>query len=73
MATRVSYWDDARGIAVLQNTVTGRSTRFTNMTHDRLAKLVEKVTAEEDRRARAGVRASELFAFSSTPDGVTHR
>ena len=73
MATKVIFWDARRGIAVLQNQVTGRTTRLTNMTDERLAKLVERVTAEEDRRAKAGVRASELFAFSSTPDGVTHR
>jgi hypothetical protein len=73
MSTRVVYWHARRGIAVLQNTATGRTTRFTNMTDERLAKLVERVAAEEDRRAKAGVRASELFAFSSTPDGITHR
>jgi hypothetical protein len=67
------FWDERTGVAVLQNQTTGRVTRFTNMTHDRLAKLVDKVAAEEDRRAKAGVRASELFAFSSTPDGIAHR
>jgi hypothetical protein len=72
--TKVIYWDARRGIAVLQNQTSGRTTRFTNMTDDRLAKLVEKVAAEESRRAKAGVRSgSELFCFSSTPDGVTHR
>jgi hypothetical protein len=73
MATRVVFWDERTGVAMLQNTVTGRVTRVTNMTHDRLAKLADKVAAEESRRAKAGVRATELFAFSSTPDGVTHR
>ena len=74
MATRVVFWDERTGVAVLQNQTTGRVTRFTNMAHDRLAKLVERVAAEEDRRAKAGVRGgSELFAFSSTPDGITHR
>lgn len=73
MATRVVYWDARRGIAVLRNTVTGRTTRFTNLTDERLARLVERVAAEEDRRAKAGVRGTELFAFSATPDGITHR
>ena len=73
MATRVIYWDARRGVAVLQNQATGRTTRFTNMTDDRLAKLVERVAAEESRREQAGVRGTELFSFSSTPDGVTHR
>jgi hypothetical protein len=72
--TKVIYWDARRGIAVLQNQVTGRTTRFTNMTDERLVKLVERVAAEETRREQAGVRSgSELFAFSSTPDGITHR
>jgi hypothetical protein len=74
MATRVVFWDERTGVAVLQNQTTGRVTRFTNMTHDRLAKLVERVAAEETRREQAGLRSgSELFCFSSTPDGVTHR
>jgi hypothetical protein len=73
MATKVIFWDARTGVAVLQNQTTGRVTRLTNMTHDRLAKLVERVAAEESRRAKAGVRGTELFAFSSTPDGITHR
>ena len=31
MATKVIFWDARTGIAVLQNTVTGRTTRFSNM------------------------------------------
>jgi hypothetical protein len=73
MATRVIYWDARRGVAVLQNQATGRTTRFSNMTDERLAKLVERVSAEESRREQAGLRSTELFAFSATPDGVTHR
>ena len=74
MATKVVFWDARRGVAVLQNQATGRTTRFSNMTDERLAKLVEKVATEESRRAKAGVRGgTELFAFSSTPDGITHR
>jgi hypothetical protein len=63
MATRVIYWDAHRA--------RGASCRL-----DRCAFQLfhmEQFAAEEDRRAKAGVRASELFAFSSTPDGVTHR
>lgn len=71
--TKVIYWDARRGVAVLQNQTTGRTTRFTNLTDGRLARLVERVAAEESRREQAGVRGTELAAFSSTPDGITHR
>jgi hypothetical protein len=73
MATKVVFWDARRGVAVLQNQATGRTTRFSNMTDERLAKLVERVAYEEARREQAGLRSTELFSFSSTPDGITHR
>ena len=73
MATKVVFWDARRGVAVLQNQATGRTTRFSNMTDERLARLVERVAAEETRREQAGVRKSDLFSFSATPDLITHR